>query len=77
VPTEIADLKDDQVSNMRALAKEPGRKNIAAVTADLVAMADVAQQADILWKHLFDHDLHTIQARGATAAQFNRLSTSG
>jgi predicted methyltransferase len=37
-------------------------------------MPEVTQPADVLWLHLFYHDLHTalIQARGATAADFNR-----
>ena len=54
--------------------KEPGRENVEAVSADLVAMPEVTQPADVLWLHLFYHDLHTalIQARGATAADFNR-----
>jgi predicted methyltransferase len=59
---------------MRTLAKEPGRENVEAVSADLVAMPDATQPADVLWLHLFYHDLHTalIQAKGATAARFNR-----
>jgi predicted methyltransferase len=74
VPTEIADLKHDQVDRMRTLAKEPGRDNVEAVSADLVAMPKATQPADVLWLHLFYHDLHTalIQAKGATAADFNR-----
>jgi predicted methyltransferase len=74
VPTEIADVKDDQVDRMRTLAREPGRENIKAVSADLVTMPEVTQSADVVWLHLFYHDLHTklIQARGATAAGFNR-----
>lgn len=74
VPTEIADVKDDQVDRMRTLAREPGRENIKAVSADLVTMPEVTQPADVVWLHLFYHDLHTklIQARGATAAGFNR-----
>jgi predicted methyltransferase len=74
VPTEIADLKNDQVGRMRTLAKEPGRENVEVVSADLVAMGEATQPADVVWLHLFYHDLHTalIQARGATAAQFNR-----
>ena len=74
VPTEIADLKKDQVGRMRALAKEPGRENVEAVSADLVAMPEATQPADVLWLHLFYHDLHTalIQKKGATAADFNR-----
>ena len=74
VPTEIADLKPDQVGRMQTLAKEPGRKNVEAVSADLVAMAEATQQADVVWLHLFYHDLHTalIQKKGATAADFNR-----
>lgn len=74
VPTEIADLKPDQVGRMQTLAKEPGRANVKAVAADLVAMLEVTQPADVLWLHLFYHDLHTalIQKKGATAADFNR-----
>ena len=41
----------------------------------MVALPEVTQAADVLWVHLFYHDLHTalIQSRGATAAQFNRV----
>src|SRR3984957_10599046 len=74
VPAEVAHFKNDPVGLMRTLAKEPGRENVEAVSADLVALPEVTQPADVLWLHLFYHDLHTelIQARGATAAQFNR-----
>src|SRR4051794_5672285 len=74
VPAEVAHFKNDPVGRMQTLAKELGRENIEAVTADLVAMPEATQPADVLWLHLFYHDLHTalIQARGATAAQFNR-----
>jgi predicted methyltransferase len=74
VPAEIADLKNDQLGRIRTLAKEPGRENVEAVSADLVAMPEVTQSADVLWLHLFYHDLHTalMRAKGATAADFNR-----
>ena len=74
VPAEVAHFKNDPVGRMQALAKEPGRENVEAVSADLVAMPEATQPADVLWLHLFYHDLHTalIQARGATAAEFNR-----
>jgi predicted methyltransferase len=74
VPTEILDLKSDQVDLMRTLAKEPGHQNVEGVSADIVAMPEATQTADVVWMHLFYHDLHTalIQTRGATAAQFNR-----
>ena len=74
VPAEVAHFDNDPVGRMRMLAKEPGRENVEAVSADLVALPEVTQPADILWLHLFYHDLHTalIQARGATAADFNR-----
>ncbi|MET4038845.1 methyltransferase [Bradyrhizobium sp. RT6a] len=74
VPAEIAHFKNDPVGRMRMLAKEPGRDNVEAVSADLVAMPQATRPADVLWLHLFYHDLHTalIQARGATAAHFNR-----
>jgi predicted methyltransferase len=37
-------------------------------------MPKATRPADVVWLHLFYHDLHTalIQARGATAADFNR-----
>jgi predicted methyltransferase len=74
VPAEVADFKNDPVGRMQALAKEPGRENVEAVSADLVAMPEVTEPADVLWLHLFYHDLHTalIQKKGATAAGFNR-----
>ena len=74
VPAEVAHFKNDPVGRMRTLAKEPGRENVEVVSADLVAMPEATQPADVLWLHLFYHDLHTalIQARGATAAHFNR-----
>ncbi|WP_295136368.1 class I SAM-dependent methyltransferase [uncultured Reyranella sp.] len=74
VPAEIADFKNDPVGRMRTLAKEPGRANVEAVSADLMAMPGVTQPADVLWLHLFYHDLHTalMQKKGATAAAFNR-----
>jgi predicted methyltransferase len=74
VPAEVAHFKNDPVGRMQTLAKEPGRENVEAVSADLVAMPEAIQPSDVLWLHLFYHDLHTglIQARGATAARFNR-----
>jgi predicted methyltransferase len=74
VPAEVAHFKNDPVGRMRTLAKEPARKNVEAVSADLVALPEVTPLADVLWLHLFYHDLHTalIQAKGATAADFNR-----
>ncbi|WGJ13879.1 methyltransferase [Methylocapsa sp. D3K7] len=74
VPTEITDVMKDQFGKVQALAKEPGRENVEAVSADLVAMPKVTKPADLLWLHLFYHDLHTklMGAKGATAADFNR-----
>jgi predicted methyltransferase len=62
------------VGRMRTLAKEPGRENVEAVSAGVVALAEVTQPADVVWLHLFYHDFHTalMQKRGATAADFNR-----
>ena len=37
VPAEVAHFKDDPLGRMRTLAKEPGRENVEAVSADLVA----------------------------------------
>jgi predicted methyltransferase len=74
VPAEVADFKNDPLGRMRSLANEPGRENVEAVSADLVAMPRAMRPADVLWLHLFYHDLHTalIQGKGATAANFNR-----
>jgi len=74
VPAEVAHFESDPFGTMQALSKEPGRGNVEAASADLVAMPEVTQPVDVLWLHLFYHDLHTtlIQARGATAASFNR-----
>ena len=74
VPAEVAHFKNDPVGLMRALANEPGCENVEAVSADLVAISEATQPADVLWLHLFYHDLHTalMQTRGATAADFNR-----
>ena len=74
VPAEVAHFKNDPVGLMQTLAKEPGRENVDAVSADLVLMPEVTLPADVLWMHLFYHDLHTtlMQAKGATAADFNR-----
>jgi len=37
-------------------------------------LPEVTQPADVVWLHLFYHDLHTelMRARGGTAADFNR-----
>ena len=74
VPAEVAHFKNDPVGSMQTLAKEPGRENVEVVSADLVAMPEVTQPADVVWLHLFYHDLHTalMQKKGATAADFNR-----
>ena len=74
VPAEVAHFKNDPLGRMQTLAKVPGRENVEAGSADLVALAEVTKPADILWLHLFYHDLHTplMQAKGATAADFNR-----
>jgi predicted methyltransferase len=73
VPAEVAHFQNDPVGRMQTLAREPGRQNVEAVSADLVAMAQVTQPADVVWLHLFYHDLHTplMQAKGATPAAFN------
>jgi len=74
VPAEVAHFKNDPVGRMRTLAKELGRENVEVVSADVVALREVTLPADVLWLHLFYHDLHTalIQAKGATAADFNQ-----
>ena len=74
VPAEVAHFKNDPVGRMQTLAKEPGRQNVEVVSANLLVLPEATQSADVLWLHLFYHDLHTdlIQAKGATADGFNR-----
>jgi predicted methyltransferase len=74
VPAEVAHFKNDPVGQMRTLAKEPGRENVEVVSLDLVEMPKAVPPADVVWLHLFYHDLHTalMQAKGATATDFNR-----
>ncbi|ESX27309.1 methyltransferase [Mesorhizobium sp. LSJC264A00] len=74
MPAEVAHFKNDPVGLIRTLAKELSRENVEATSADLVAMPEITQPADVMWLHLFYHDLHTalIQKKGATAADFNR-----
>lgn len=74
VPAELAHFESDPVGRMRALAKEPGRENVQVISADLVALSEISRPADVVWLHLFYHDLHTdlLRTRGATAAAFNR-----
>ena len=75
VPAEVAHFKNDPVGRMQTLAKEPSRENVEAVSADLVAMPEVTQPADVLWLHLFYHDLHTALIR-AKRRDGSRLQSS-
>jgi predicted methyltransferase len=78
VPTEIAAVMEDH-GRMQTLSNEPGRENIEAVSADLGAMPEVTQPADVLWMHLFYHDLHTklIGAKARLQPPSIEPSTSG
>ena len=40
VPAEVAHLGNDPVGRIRALAGEPGRENVRAISADLVALPE-------------------------------------
>lgn len=74
VPAEVAGLPGDPVASMQALAKEPGRGNIEVVSTGLTALPDDLQGLDVVWIHLFYHDLHrpSLQTQGATPEGFNR-----
>ncbi|HEY6454676.1 MAG TPA: hypothetical protein VIY90_05270 [Steroidobacteraceae bacterium] len=67
VPAEVAHFKNDPVGHMRTLAKEPGRENVEAVSADLVAMPEATEPADVVWLHLFYHDLHAAAVGAGTS----------
>jgi len=75
VPAEVSHFKNDLVGRMRYLAARPGMENVEAISADLLEMSRVTPPVDVVWLHLFYHDLHTelMQTRGATAASFNKL----
>jgi predicted methyltransferase len=84
VPTEIADIKPEQAADLETLVATAGLYNTQVISADLVAVPGTTSSADIIWMHLFYHDLHTplIQKRGATptrfnAAVFDRLRSGG
>ena len=74
VPAELAHFESDPVGRMRVLAKEPGRENVEVIATDLVALPESSQPLDVVWLHLFYHDLHTalLQTRGGSPAAFNR-----
>ena len=80
VPAEVAHFKNDPLGSMQTLAKEPGRENVEAVSADLVAMPEATQPADVLWMHLFYHDLRATTSLGRPcklifSARFRRSSS--
>ncbi|RZJ78309.1 MAG: methyltransferase [Brevundimonas sp.] len=74
VPAEVAHFESDPVGQMAALARQAGDGNVQVATADVFDLPGDAQSLDVIWVHLFYHDLHTplIQSRGATAALFNQ-----
>ncbi len=79
VPAEVAHFKNDPVGRIRTLAKAPGRENVEAVSADLVVIPEVTQQADVLWMYLFYHDLphgDHAAAVGAGASEAQSLHRS-
>jgi len=67
VPTEILDLKSDQVDLVRTLATERGHQNVEGVSADLVAMPEVTQTADVVC------DRVRVQSRCLRAVKARRL----
>ena len=77
MPAEVAHFKNDPVGRMRTLAKEPGRENVEVVSADLVAMPEAPQPADVLWLHLFYHDLHTALICSNRSLEFQKREGTG
>lgn len=68
VPAEVAHFSNDQVGRMRTLAKQPG-SNVRAVSTDLAAMPQITEPADVIWLHLFYHDLHTALVQSTRVAK--------
>jgi len=71
---EVAHFKNDSGRPHADAGEGAGRENVEAVSADIVAMPEATQPADVLMAAPVLPRFHTalIQARGATAAHFNR-----
>jgi predicted methyltransferase len=74
VPAEIADFKSDPVAVAKALAAEPGRGNVEAISDPLAQPPppDMFNKFDVVWTFENYHDLHDAFMKGASVDGFNQ-----
>jgi predicted methyltransferase len=74
VPTEIVGFKSDPMGFAKAVAAEPGRGNVEAVSDPLANQPppEFTKVADVIWTFENYHDLHNSFMKGADVAGFNR-----
>lgn len=74
VPAEIADFKNHPVDVAKAMAAEPGRGNVEALSDPVAAMPPADQQNTYDAVFLFEnyHDLHNAYMKGADVGAINK-----
>ena len=74
VPAEIAGFKSDPVATAKAVAAEPGRGNVEAISDPLAAPPppDMFNTFDVVWTFENYHDLHNSFMKGASVDGFNK-----
>lgn len=74
VPAEIADFKNHPVDVAKAVAAEPGRSNVEALSDPVAAMPPADQQNTYDAVFLFEnyHDLHNAYMKGADVGAINK-----
>jgi len=74
VPEEIAGFKSDPVGTAKAVAAEPGRENVKAISDPLAQPppADMFNTFDVVWTFENYHDLHNSFMKGASVDGFNK-----
>lgn len=74
VPAEIAEFKSDPVATAKAVAAEPGRGNVKAISDPLAQQPPerMFNTFDVVWTFENYHDLHNGFMKGASVDGFNQ-----
>ncbi|PTR34148.1 putative methyltransferase [Luteibacter sp. OK325] len=74
VPAEIASFKTDPVAVAKALAAEPGRTNVEAISDPIAQQPapSAFNTFDVIWTFENYHDLHDSFMKGASVDGFNQ-----
>lgn len=74
VPAEIAEFKSDPVAVAKALAAEPGRGNVQAISDPIAQQPapSAFNTFDVIWTFENYHDLHDSFMKGANVDEFNQ-----